>query len=112
MKISTLVKGNQTVISIDGDLDAGSSVLLDSAIEEAIAAGHRHLLVDCTRLNYISSAGLGVFMSRVQDFEDQHIRMVLFGLQAKVFRIFQILGLDQLLNIVASEAEAETLAHQ
>lgn len=112
MKISKLVKGSQSVISIDGDLDAGSSVLLDSAIEEAVAGGSAHLFIDCTRLDYISSAGLGVFMSRVQDFEDQHIGMVLFGLQPKVLRIFQILGLDQLLKIVASEAEAETLARQ
>lgn len=112
MEISTLDKGTQTVIAINGDLDASSSVMLDAAIEKAVANGYRQLLIDCERLNYISSAGLGVFMSRVQEFEDQGIQMVLFGLQDKVFRIFQILGLDQLLSIVASSTEAETMTRQ
>ncbi|MCU0355839.1 MAG: STAS domain-containing protein [Cytophagales bacterium] len=106
MKISTLDKDKFTIISINGDLDASSSIILDSSIEKAVTGGGKNLLIDGTQLNYISSAGLGVFMSRVQEFEERGIRMVLYGLSEKIFRVFQILGLDQLLSIVPSEEDA------
>jgi len=106
MKISTLDKEHVTIIVVDGELDASSSILLDESIEKALTNGKKKILVNGTKLSYISSAGLGVFMSRVQDFEEQGIRMILFGLNDKVLRVFQILGLDQLLSITASEAEA------
>jgi anti-sigma B factor antagonist len=106
MKISTLDKEALTIIMVDGELDASSSILLDSSIENAVTSGKKKILIDSRKLNYISSAGLGVFMSRVQEFEEQGIHMVLFGLNEKVLRVFQILGLDQLLSIAASEEEA------
>ena len=106
MKINTLDKDEVTVIEVDGELDASSSILLDSSIENAVTGGKKKLLIDSRHLNYISSAGLGVFMSRVQDFEEQGIKMVLFGLNEKVLRVFQVLGLDQLLSIADSEEEA------
>ncbi len=106
MKISTLDKENLTIISVDGELDASSSILLDGSIENAVTEGKKKILINGRQLNYISSAGLGVFMSRVQEFEEQGIQMILFGLNEKVLRVFQILGLDQLLSITTSEEEA------
>lgn len=107
MEISTLQEGKLSILSVNGDLDASSSILLDHAIEQAIVKGIKKLLIDCTKLNYISSAGLGVFMSHLQEFESNQTSLVLFGLNEKVFNVFQVLGLDQLLTIVVSEAEAK-----
>lgn len=109
MKISTLSQPNYIVIAVDGELDASSSILLDESIEKVVTEGKKQLLIDCTRLSYISSAGLGVFMSHVQEFEEKNIQMVLFGLNDKVLRVFQILGLDQLLRITSSEEEAQKM---
>jgi anti-sigma B factor antagonist len=46
-------------------------------------------------------------MSHLQDFENTHTTLVLFGLSEKVLTVFQVLGLDQLLTIVVSEQEAK-----
>ena len=100
-------EGELSILSVNGDLDASSSILLDQAIEHALTKGKRKLLIDCTKLNYISSAGLGVFMSHLQDFENTQTTLVLFGLSEKVLNVFQVLGLDQLLTIVVSEQEAK-----
>ncbi|MES2730798.1 MAG: STAS domain-containing protein [Bacteroidota bacterium] len=97
------------VISIDGDLDASSSILLDNALKEATIQGEKKILVDCRRLNYISSAGLGVFMSYLQEFENNHTSLILFGVSIKIKDVFQILGLDQLLTIAVSKEEAKLL---
>jgi len=107
MEISTLHEGELSILSVNGDLDASSSILLDQAIEQALSKGKRKLLIDCTKLNYISSAGLGVFMSHLQDFESTQTTLVLFGLNEKVLNVFQVLGLDELLTIVVSEQEAK-----
>ncbi len=109
MKIHTLDKDDLTILFIDGELDASSAIELDTYIEQVVEDGKQKLLIDCSQLNYISSAGLGVFMSHVQEFEERNIHMVLFGLSDKIFRIFQILGLDHLIKIVSSEEEAQSL---
>lgn len=96
------------VIGIDGEIDASSSIHLDNELGNAINESKK-ILIDCNRLDYISSAGLGVFMSYIHDMEEKNIKMVLFGMSNKVKNVFQILGLDQLLKIVESREEANNL---
>jgi anti-sigma B factor antagonist len=94
-------------IAVKGDVDASSSIHLDEAMTKAHEEEQAtKIVVDCTELAYISSAGLGVFMSYIDDFKAKGIKMVLFGLSEKVFNVFQILGLDQLLTIVETKEQA------
>jgi anti-sigma B factor antagonist len=93
-------------------LDASSSILLDNTLKEAVAHHERKILVDCTQLNYISSAGLGVFMSYLQEFESLQTSLILFGIIIKIKDVFQILGLDQLLTIAFSKEDAKMLVNE
>ncbi|MDO1448563.1 STAS domain-containing protein [Rhodocytophaga aerolata] len=111
MEISTSHEGSMHIIAVNGDLDASSSIVLDRAIAEAVSASKHNIVIDCNQLNYISSAGLGVFMSYLQDFQDKNISLLLFGLNEKVMNVFEILGLDQLLTIVPSKEEARMLVN-
>ena len=97
------------IIKLEGEVDASSSIHLDKALRKAIEQNFKKILVDCNDLNYISSAGLGVFMSYIQDFQSQNINLVLFGLSDKVKNVFEILGLDQLLKISKNLKEAKSL---
>jgi anti-sigma B factor antagonist len=106
MQISTLHEELLFKIILNGDLDAGSSVVFDKAIEDALRQSQTRFLIDCTALHYISSAGLGVFMSYLQEFEEKNVKMVVFGLTDKVLNVFQILGLEQLINIQPDEEQA------
>ena len=94
------------ILKVSGDVDASSSIYLDNALEEAVGNNEQKIIVDCTELNYISSAGLGVFMSYIQEFENSDTKMVLFGMNAKVKNTFEILGLDQLLKITDDKEQA------
>jgi len=100
------------VIAVDGDVDASSSIRLDEAIGKAIREGHQNILIDCENLNYISSAGLGVFMSYIEELKVKNIRMVLFGLSERVENVFKVLGLDQLLNIKKTKDQAKHQTHE
>jgi len=106
MQLLTRKLNNATIISIIGDLDASSAVNLDNMISEVKIGGEKNLLFDCTGLQYISSAGLGVFMSYIQDFTDEGIFMALYGMSDKVKNVFSILGLEKLIKIFNTEEEA------
>ena len=95
------------IIAVKGDVDASSSIVLDSALEKAIHEKHPNILIDCSELSYISSPGIGVFTSRLDDCETVHIKLVLFAMSDKVLNVFRILGLDQLIQIVQTKEEAK-----
>jgi anti-sigma B factor antagonist len=109
MEIKVNKEGQILILIIDGDLDASSAILLDQEIENALKQEETKILVNCTQLEYISSAGLGVFMSYLQDFEEKQVEIVLFGMSEKVHNVFKILGLDNLLRIVNTKEEAQNL---
>ena len=94
------------VIEVEGEVDAGSSIHLDNALTEAINDKKKRLAVDLSRLQYISSAGLGVFISHVDEFDKSEVEVRLFGINETVQQVFEILGLDKLLKIVNTKEEA------
>jgi len=108
INIDTQLEGDMMTIKVTGDVDASSSIELDNAIKQAVSDGLKKIMVNGQELHYISSAGLGVFMSYLQDFEKHNIKMALFGLNEKVENVFKILGLDQLIHLVDTEEEAKT----
>ncbi len=99
-------KENIHFIRVSGDVDAGSSIHLDNAFKEGFEAGESKVAVDLTKLAYISSAGLGVFVSYLDEFELKKFKLVLFGIQETVRQVFDILGLEKLITIAENEEDA------
>lgn len=106
LEIKLTKNESYTLIWLNGEVDASNSVELDQAIQEILAEGTKKILVDGSTLEYISSAGLGVFMSYLEDFQDNGVTFVIFGLNDKVQNVFHILGLDQLITIEKDQHEA------
>jgi anti-sigma B factor antagonist len=107
--IKRLQEDGADVVALVGEIDASSSIDLDLAIAKSVGEGHTKILVDCSALEYISSAGLGVFMSYIEEFKEKKIGMALYGMNEKVANTFQILGLNELLHIAADKAGAKKL---
>src|SRR4051794_37169481 len=106
MELQTYTERDAFVVALDGDLDASSSLLVDDAIRMGAKSQCRQIVVDCRYLKYISSAGLGVFMSHLAELRVRGIELVLFGMNMKVQDIFSMVGLDQLITIVPTKKEA------
>jgi len=98
------------VLTFEGELDASSCILADQALEEATSSTTRSILVDCTRLHYISSAGLGVLLAAFQSCNLKNINFILFGMPAKIRNVFGILGLERIIKTADSLEEARLLA--
>ena len=107
MKVTAQPSDKTLTLLLDGELDASSAILLDTELAKPDILDYNKVLIDCAKLTYISSAGLGVFISHLQRFQDAHVKLIFFNMQEKVFNVFEILGLDSLMTIVPSEAEAE-----
>ena len=108
--IKRLQEDGADIIALIGEIDASSSIELDLAIAKSVGEGFKKILVDCSALEYISSAGLGVFMSYIEEFKDRNIKMVLFGMSDKVANTFSILGLNELLQIGKDKVQAKQLS--
>lgn len=110
--IKRLQEEGADVIALVGEIDASSSIELDLAIAKSVGEGFTRILVDCSALEYISSAGLGVFMSYIEEFKDKNIKMVLFGMNDKVGNTFDILGLNELLHISKDKVQAKQMINE
>lgn len=110
--IKRLQEDGADVIALIGEIDASSSIELDLAIAKSVGEGFVKILVDCNALEYISSAGLGVFMSYIEEFKDRNIKMVLFGMSDKVANTFSILGLNELLQIGKDKVQAKQIVNE
>ncbi|TXE12639.1 STAS domain-containing protein [Algoriphagus aquimarinus] len=106
LTIETLQENGHDILFLKGEVDASNSVILDEAITKLVTAGSSSILVDGTGLEYISSAGLGVFMSYLEDFQEKEIDLKIYSLSDRVFEVFKILGLDQLMQIYPDKKTA------
>ena len=50
------------VLVADGGLDARNARELGDKLESLVDAGMRELIVDCSKLSFVSSAGLGTLL--------------------------------------------------
>ncbi len=107
------VKKNQnegyTKFSIIGELDASSSIQMDDALKQALEDGDVQMLIDCSGLEYISSAGLGVFVSNIEDIKSKNGSLVFCDVNEEILSVFQVLGLDKIVTIVKEENDAKAL---
>lgn len=86
-------------ISINGFLDAHTANLLENEMQRIINDGNYKLLVNFQELDYISSAGLGVFMTFIEDVRMNNGDIKMFGMSDKVFSVFDLLGFPMIFDI-------------
>ncbi len=104
--IETSSQDNVSVIHLEGYLDAHTAPQFERAIQAEVDAGRHRLVVDCEKLTYISSAGLGVFMSFIEEVREQGGDIKICGLSPKVRQVFDILGFAEIYDICETRADA------
>jgi anti-sigma B factor antagonist len=99
MKIDTRKVGESYIIKLCGELDASTAEPVEKVIDEAVLAKPAQIQVDCKELKYISSRGLGVFISRFQEIKEKEIDFFLFNMSEQVLYVFRVLGLEKLMDL-------------
>jgi len=97
-----------TILDIYGELDAHTAPILEKELQQLIENNYVHIVVNGSGLEYISSAGLGVFMAYIEDIRSQDGDIKISSLKPKVYNVFDLLGFPTLYEIVENEEEAVT----
>ena len=99
---------NSPVIILDiyGELDAHTAPALEEELQKLIDEKSVHIVVNGSRLEYISSAGLGVFMAYIEDIRTMGGDIKISDLKPKVFNVFDLLGFPTLYDILDTENQA------
>ncbi|MFH5832494.1 STAS domain-containing protein [Halalkalibaculum sp. DA3122] len=94
------------VLELSGELDAHTASHLEDSLRELIDRDKYHIIVNCSDLDYIASAGLGVFMAYIEDVRSLGGDIKLTNMNAKVYNVFDLLGFPTLYDILDDEEEA------
>ncbi len=95
-----------SVLRIGGFLDAHTAPQLEDAIQKLIDEERYNIIIDFKELNYISSAGLGVFMGFIENIRNNGGDIKMCGMNQKIYRVFDLLGFPSLYDIVNDEEKA------
>lgn len=95
-----------SIIKINGFLDAHTAPGLEKEIENLVSNGRVKIIIDFEDLDYISSAGLGVFMSQIENIRNSNGDLKLTQMSEKVFLVFELLGFPMLFDISSKKEEA------
>lgn len=95
-----------TKITVQGFLDAHTVPEMEKIIQNLIHDGKYKIIVDFKELSYISSAGLGVFMSVIGDVKGNDGDIVLMDMPPKIYKVFDLLGFTEIFTIVDTEEAA------
>ncbi|MCK5008842.1 MAG: STAS domain-containing protein [Deltaproteobacteria bacterium] len=100
-------RSNVSILRLRGFLDAHTAPNFEQAIQELIEEDRFKIIVSMSDLNYISSAGLGVFMGFIEEIRENNGDIKLSNMTDKVYKVFDLLGFPALYQIFKEEAEAE-----
>lgn len=98
--------GGVTLLTAEGFLDAHTFEKMEKTINSLFNEGKYKLVVALEKLDYISSAGAGVFIGAIGVAQENSGNLVLLNPTPNVKEVFDLLGLTQIFPIVGSEAEA------
>jgi anti-sigma B factor antagonist len=101
-----------SILRLKGFLDAHTAPHFEQAIQELLGENRINIIVSMADLNYISSAGLGVFMGFIEEIREKEGDIKLSNMSDKVFKVFDLLGFPALYQIFKEESEAEETYNQ
>ncbi|MDD1772895.1 MAG: STAS domain-containing protein [Methanomassiliicoccales archaeon] len=87
-------------------MDSSSVGVMDDAFRQAFSDGALSLLVDMSRVEYISSGGLRSFLLGFKEIKKKEGKMVLCALSPSVSKVFKLSGFNTIFDIVPGREDA------
>ena len=94
------------VIDAAGHLDAHTFEQMEKQINALFESEKYKIIAKLDKLEYISSAGCGVFIQFVQEAQENDGNLVLLNATQNVVEVFDLLGLSSLFPMASSMEEA------
>ena len=98
--------GGVAVVTLIGVVDAATIESVKRTIEPLIEQPRPQILIDGAGLSFINSLGFGLFLSWTRTCANREGRMGVCSLRDRTRGIIKILGMEPLMNLYPSQAEA------
>ena len=95
-------------VRVDGVIDTITAGELEEVFESLIKRGRYRIVVDLAGVNYISSAGWGIFISNIRDVRGNDGDIKLANMVSNVYEIYDLLEFDNVLMAYDSIEAART----
>ncbi len=96
------------LIKVGGYVDTTTSQELDRTLEELLKKDIIRFIIDLEDVDYISSAGWGIFISEIKTIRRKGGDIKLAKMSPDVFEVFELLEFHRILKSYDSIAEAES----
>lgn len=106
LTLQTREESGRTVVAVGGEIDVYTAPKLRDKISEVVAAGHRDLVVDLEKVEFLDSTGLGVLVGGLKKVRAEDGSLSLVCSQERLLKIFRITGLAKVFTIHASVDDA------
>ncbi|MBD3403610.1 anti-sigma factor antagonist [candidate division GN15 bacterium] len=109
ISISLLESGQDKAVSevrIDGVIDTLTASELEEVIDSLIKRERYKIVIDLAGVDYISSAGWGIFISHIRDVRSNGGDIKLAGMIPNVYEIYELLEFDNVLKSYRSVDDA------
>ncbi len=93
-------------IGVKGFLDAHTYEDFERAVSELFSLNMYRVIVDLSQLEYISSAGAGVFIGAVGRAQENNGDIIILNPSSNVREVFDLLGLSQIFTFKNTREEA------
>jgi len=98
MRLATDTRGDWHVINVQGRVDSVTASELTAALLAAVT-NHSQIAVDCSTVEYISSAGLASLIEGARAARNADKQFRVCSPSPRVRRVFEISGVSNLLDI-------------
>lgn len=87
-------------------VDAHTAKEVEAKLNDLVSGGNKRIVCDFSQNDYISSAGLRVFLQMLKIMQKSGGKIVLCSLKPQVKEVFDMAGFSQLFRIFDTEEEA------
>jgi len=106
LNIKVTDKGDIKVVSCQGYIDTTTSSLLETKMAELIQGKKFKIIMDLGEVDYISSAGWGIFISEIKNIRKNKGDLKLVNMKQEVMEIFELLDFTNILEYYKTADEA------
>lgn len=102
----TGIKNDISVIKVGGYIDTTTSAELENALETLLKNGTINIIIDLGNVDYISSAGWGIFISEIKGIRERGGDLKLVRMIPDVYEVFELLEFHYILKAFDTIEEA------
>ena len=100
------VNNNIAVIKVGGYIDTTTSAELEHSLDSLLKAGMYKIIIDLGNVDYISSAGWGIFISEIKGIRERGGDLKLVRMIPDVYEVFELLEFHYILKAFDTLEEA------